>query len=83
MKKICESCNQIWQASRAWNWGNDLYFFKVPNTTVENWLKQPFVQPDELLIYTAVITEFLNQQFVLGDKPCAAKNVSSLLFRTK
>lgn len=26
----CEACGQCWQGSRAWNWGNDEYLFKVP-----------------------------------------------------
>ena len=49
----CGTCGQNWQSSRAWNWGNERYLFKVPAVPVEQWLAQEFVQPDELLIFSA------------------------------
>ncbi|WP_320151086.1 hypothetical protein [uncultured Tolumonas sp.] len=67
---VCESCGQTWQSSRAWNWGNDLYLFKVPPVFLDEWLKQPYVQPDELLIYVGGLSEFLKQGFEKGEEKC-------------
>jgi len=67
---VCESCGQIWQSSRAWNWGNDLYLFKVPQITKEEWLIKPYVQPDELLIYVGSLSEFLKQGLKKGEEKC-------------
>ena len=57
----CGSCGQFWQGSRAWNWGNDEYLFRVPAVEVSHWLEEVFVQPDELLIFTEVLSDFLRQ----------------------
>lgn len=66
----CESCGQAWQASRAWNWGNELYLFRVPPIELSEWLAQPYVQPDELLIYWSVLGQFLQQPIALKDDLC-------------
>lgn len=67
----CESCGQYWQGSRAWNWGNDLYLFHVPKITIEEWQKQPYVKPDELLIYVAVLQGIVEQgNFEPKNEPC-------------
>lgn len=69
----CSSCNQLWQGSRAWNWGNDEYLFRVPPIEVSSWLQEVFVQPDELLIFTAVIADFLRQNtFTRQEAQCRA-----------
>lgn len=57
----CEACGQFWQGSRAWNWGNDEYLFKVPAIDPTEWKVEVYVQPDELLIFTAVVSEFLTR----------------------
>ncbi len=68
----CESCGQLWQGSRAWNWGNDEYLFRVPLVDFSQWLEEVFVQPDELLIFTAFISEFLRQNaFVTTEAQCS------------
>ncbi|MBE1300761.1 MAG: hypothetical protein GJ680_12760 [Alteromonadaceae bacterium] len=41
----CDSCNQHWQGSRAWNWGNDLYLFRVPKLEPIEWQQEVYVQP--------------------------------------
>jgi hypothetical protein len=75
----CEACGQLWQASRAWNWGNDEYLFRVPEVKVDQWIAEVFVQPDELLIFTAVISEFLSRNtFTAQEARC---NVAG--FRSK
>ncbi len=67
----CEACGQLWQGSRAWNWGNDEYLFKVPEIEIEEWLSEVFVQPDEMLIFTAVVGEFWNNNaFVEKESNC-------------
>ena len=55
----CRACGQLWQSSRAWNWGSKEYVFKVPDIPAGEWLRQPYVQPDSLLIYAAVMADFL------------------------
>lgn len=66
----CEACGQLWQGSRAWNWGNDEYLFRVPGIELSEWLKEVFVQPDELLIYVARMAEFLKISFAEGESDC-------------
>ena len=73
----CQSCGQMWQGSRAWNWGNDEYLFKVPIIEVADWLENVFVQPDELLIYVAVVGEYWHRnRFDLSEKICRAQSCS-------
>ena len=68
----CDACGQLWQGSRAWNWGNDEYLFRVPTVAKENWVSEVFVQPDELLIFTAVIGDFLERNsFSNTDHSCS------------
>lgn len=55
----CPLCGQLWQRSLAWNWGNKEYLFCVPEIEYESWISEPFVQPDELLIFAAVVERFL------------------------
>ena len=69
----CQECGQLWQGSRAWNWGNDEYLFRVPKIEALQWLEQVFVQPDELLIFTAVVSELLGRStFTEGEQDCRA-----------
>jgi hypothetical protein len=66
----CQACGQYWQSSRAWNWENDEYLFKVPEIAVDEWLKEPFIQPDELLIYDAVMRDYLEKAPAKSSRPC-------------
>jgi len=67
----CAACGQLWQSSRAWNWGNDEYLFKVPPIEIEAWLSEPFVQPDEMLIYSAVMQDYVEDNSVAEtEKEC-------------
>ena len=52
---VCSTCNQYWQGSYAWNWEQKFYLFKVPLRPLVDWLQEPFVQPDELLIFYACV----------------------------
>ena len=68
----CKVCGQLWQGSHAWNWGNDEYLFKVPPIDTNEWLSEVFVQPDELLIFTAVVGDFLkSNSFEEKDSLCS------------
>jgi hypothetical protein len=66
----CPECDQYWQSSRAWNWGNDEYLFKVPDITSDEWLQEPYIQPDELLIYDAVMRNYMDQEFPESSRQC-------------
>src|SRR5258708_249072 len=75
----CEECGQFWQASRAWNWGNDLYVFKVPSIATENWLQTPYVSPDDLLIFGAMMSDYLRKnKFEKKNEKCQDENCSEL-----
>jgi hypothetical protein len=64
----CSVCDQHWQVSRAWNWGNDPYAFRIPSVSKEEWLQDRFVDPDELLIYAALLESFPLDE--LSGNPC-------------
>lgn len=55
---------ELWQRSNAWNWGAKPYCFLVPAIATEDWKQEPFVDPDEMLIFTAVMSQFLAQPSV-------------------
>jgi hypothetical protein len=58
----CDVCGQQWQGSRAWNWDNwedPTYLFKVPTISIEEWREEPYVQPHELLTFSASIERVL------------------------
>ena len=54
-----ESTNEYWQLAYAWNWGAKPYGFIVPLIRVEEWQKERYVDPDELLIYVASMQNYL------------------------
>jgi hypothetical protein len=57
----CTECGQTWQRSLAWNWGNKEYLFRVPPIDTKEWVNVPFVQPDELVIFAAVLARYLSR----------------------
>lgn len=75
----CPDCAQLWQGSRAWNWGNDEYLFRVPALRIEDWLREVFVQPDEMLIYVATMRSILDAgRFVAGTGACVVHACESV-----
>src|SRR6266508_1992803 len=54
----CPVCGQYWQQSRAWNWANEPYLFRVPPIDPPAWLAEVYLQPDDLLIYLAVMEDY-------------------------
>ena len=57
----CGSCGGLWQRALAWNWGDKEYFFTVPTIEAGDWREQPFVDPDELLIWASTMDRFIGQ----------------------
>lgn len=67
----CGVCNQFWQISRAWNWGDFEYLFKVPEIEEVDWKTEPFEQPDELLIHSSMMYTYdENNTFELTSRIC-------------
>jgi len=67
----CPACGQHWQRSLAWNWGNKEYLFRVPSLDATEWVREPFVQPDELLIFDAVMRRFIEKlSSESSENPC-------------
>ncbi|SES91383.1 hypothetical protein [Thalassotalea agarivorans] len=54
--------------ARAWVSGNEPYLFRVPATSVQDWLQARYQDPDELLDYVVSIEEF--DRLPSGNKPC-------------
>ena len=82
----CPDCHQHWQYSSAWNWGAKPYVYKIPNVTVELWRDNPFVRPDEILIYNAVMERFVNKiggasnEANCNTADCTEKSLTSVPF---
>ena len=51
---------EYWQYASAWNWGAKPYCFLVPEISEDEWYRERYVDPDELLIFVAVLSEFLS-----------------------
>ena len=66
----CAECGQFWQASRAWNVGAEEYLFKVPVVSVEDWLAEPYMKPDDLMMCGIGNQEVLSQDFLATDRLC-------------
>ncbi|MBM6616949.1 hypothetical protein [Bacillus suaedaesalsae] len=67
----CDKCEQLWQGSYAWNFGNGEYLFKVPKVDTEKWHVEQFVAPDEILIYLAIMDRFLTEnRFEVSEEFC-------------
>jgi hypothetical protein len=67
----CEACRQLWQSSFAWNWGNKEYLFKVPSISIDSWIDEPFMSPDEMLIYSAIMEDYYSKNsFETSEKKC-------------
>jgi hypothetical protein len=55
-----EETSEYWQYSSAWNWGGKPYCFLVPEIDAEEWKKERYVDPDEMLLYVAAMQQFLS-----------------------
>lgn len=74
----CSTCDQFWQCSRAWNWGNKDYLFRVPSIHKEQWCQEAFVSPSDLMEYGWSMGQFLLEaNFVVGSKKCSISGCSS------
>ena len=67
----CPSCESFWQESLAWNWGGKQYVYRVPLISEVEWLAEPYVQPHEMLIYSATMSDHLEtNEFVESSRRC-------------
>lgn len=67
----CSICGQFWQKSNAWNWGGKDYFFQVPKIAIEDWRKEQFMSPADMLIYSVLMTEYFEKnKFVESENVC-------------
>ena len=67
----CDNCEQFWQGSHAWHWGNYEYLFKVPFITTEKWLEEAYVQPDRLFTFLVGIETLIDPStFEEKNNPC-------------
>jgi len=75
-----EASQEFWQLAYAWNLGSKPYCFLVPAISVDEWKKERYVDPDELLIYVALMKDYLsvpaNQQ--IGNLPDHIKQLQKI-----
>ncbi|WP_210490327.1 hypothetical protein [Rufibacter aurantiacus] len=69
----CLYCQQFWQSNRAWNWGNKEYLIKVPAIEVEDWKVDPYMQPDQMLIYSALMIEYFEKNILADSEKLCSK----------
>ena len=68
---VCNECDQLWQGSYAWNFGNGEYLYKVPSIEIKKWAEQYYTAPDEILIYLAMMERFFTKnKFVASEENC-------------
>lgn len=77
----CPGCQQFWQASYAWNFGAKEYLFKVPEISVDEWLEEPYMQPDEMLMCGSLNEEIMRQDFEETVNSCRAEGCSNRAVR--
>jgi len=74
----CPECQQLWQCSRAWNWGNKDYLFKVPSIAASDWSIEPYVHPSDLFEFGHALGSFLEgSPFSESEKGCAVPSCPS------
>lgn len=54
-----DATGEYWQYSSAWNWGAKPYCFLVPMISLDDWLTERYVDPDEMIVFVAVMQQFL------------------------
>jgi hypothetical protein len=57
----CPECGQFWQSGHEWNFGDREYLFQVPTVDVEDWRREAFQQPAAMMIYSAVMRDFVSR----------------------
>ena len=71
----CSLCNQLWQGSISRNWGRTKYVFKVPEISVEDWLEEPYIEPEKILNYLSSRREYEKKQvFIERGEKCKKEN---------
>lgn len=78
----CPKCGKFWQASRAWSWGNEEYLFETPSIDPAEWTALPFEQPDELIVFSAVMRDYYERNsFETTNTPCRQESCSNFAIR--
>jgi hypothetical protein len=74
----CRVCAQFWQNGREWNFAYKEYLFQVPETEVADWLEEPYVQPAALMLYSAMMHNYFEQnKFEEGSSKCRKESCES------
>ena len=74
----CTKCGQYWQQSSAWNWGGKTYLFKIPETNIEDWQKEQFKSPADMLIYSALMNDYFKKnEFIDTDIKCSIQECNN------
>ncbi len=71
----CSPCNQLWQGSISRNWGRTKYVFKVPEISVEDWLEEPYIEPEKILNYLSSCREYEKNKYLLKEEKNARKKI--------
>lgn len=58
----CPVCSQYWQLGKAWLWNNVEYAFKIPEILSEEWLKEPYLSPEEMTLGNDAWQKYLKEQ---------------------
>jgi hypothetical protein len=70
----CADCGQFWQSGHEWNFADREYLFHVPMVEVEDWQREPYRQPASMMIYSAVMSDFIERSaFEDSDSPCRSE----------
>ena len=75
----CPVCDQSWQQSWSWSFGAKDYIFQVPAIADAEWQEEPFARPDEMLIYTATMSRYTEENdFAESTNPCRMAGCTGL-----
>jgi len=55
----CPDCGQFWQSGHEWNFADQEYLFHVPPIEIAEWQREPYQQPAAMMIYSAVMRDFV------------------------
>lgn len=74
----CPVCGEMWQGGRVAGYGGE-HLFRVPPITAEDWRREPYVDPAELVDFARGIQTFVQNLNVhdQSPKPCATMGCPS------
>ena len=78
----CPDCGQLWQSGHEWNFADQEYLFQVPPIDIAEWQREPYQQPAAMMIYSAVMRDFLAaQSFETVDTNCREEGCTNPAIR--